>query len=206
MVSRGKRWASANTVEPVYLHFASLDACNAWMALLRSYALPEIYGRWFFPTDGGSYRMWRQVDLTVMQGRNLGNSKPFESRDSLSDSDLSEPDPVDIDVFCEIKLNETLCGRTTVKKGIGSPDWHEAYTFSEIPPFDNLEVVVWREKKLFKPSVLGIVTISLSNFRRGETVEGWFPVLHSTAGSIASDLQLGEVRLKIRVDEYVSYL
>ncbi|KAF5375031.1 hypothetical protein D9758_000282 [Tetrapyrgos nigripes] len=197
----GKRWAPANTFEPVYLHFASLDACNAWMVLLRSYALPEIYGRWFFPDDGGSYRMWRQVELTIMQGRNLGNAKPLDSRDSLSEgSDTSEPDPVDIDVFCDIKLNKTLCGRTTTKKGIGSPDWHEAFTFSELPPFENLEVVVLREKKLFRPP-LGLVRIPLSNFRRGEAVEGWFPVLHSSPGSIASDLQMGEIRLKIRVDE-----
>jgi hypothetical protein len=174
------------------------------MALLRSYALPEIYGRWFFPDDGGSYRMWRQVELTIMQGRNLGNPKPLDSRDSLSDgTDTSEPDPVDIDVFCDIKLNETLCGRTTTKNGIGSPDWHEAFTFSELPPFDNLEVVVLREKKLFRPP-LGVVRIPLSVFRRGEAVEGWFPVLHSAPGSIASDLQMGEIRLKIRVDELVS--
>ncbi|THV04952.1 Rho GTPase activation protein [Dendrothele bispora CBS 962.96] len=202
----GKRWAPANTLEPVYLQFASLDVCNAWMALLRSYALPEIYGRWFFPTDGGSYRMWRQVEMTIMQGRDLGNTKlfPFEGKDSPSEgTDSSEHDPVDIDVFCKIKLNDTVCGRTTTKKGIGAADWHEAFTFSELPPFENLEVVVWREKKLFKPSILGTIRIPLGNFRRGEMVEGWFPVLHSTTDSVVSDLQLGEIRLKVRVDEEI---
>lgn len=196
----GKRWAPSSGIdEPIYLQFNSTNACNAWLALLRSYALPEIYGRWFFPTEGGSYRMWRQVDLTVIQGRNLGNSKPLENLDD-DDNDSSEPDPIDLDVYCDILLSETLCARTTVKKGIGSPQWHEIFLLSDLPPFESLDIWVWREKKLFKPSILGTVRIALNNFPRGEAIEGWFPVLQN--GSIASDIQVGELRLKIRVDEY----
>lgn len=147
--------------------------------------------------------MWRQVELTVMQGRNLGNSKPFEVTDLDDDGNdsASEPDPVDLDVYCEVMLNEALCARTTVKKGIGSPEWHENFILSDLPPFDSLDILVWREKKLFKPSVLGTVRIALNNFRRAESVEGWFPVLQNI--SIASDLQVGDIRMKIRVDEYV---
>jgi len=207
-VNSGQRWSSTHTAEPVYLQFTNSDACNTWLALFRSYAIPEIYGRWFFPADGGSYRMWRQVELTVIQGRNLGNTKPFAeipgNTGVVGVESNSEPDAVDLDVSCEIHLNDTLCGRTTVKKGIGSPDWHESFTFSDLPPFDTLDVIVWREKKLFKPTIMGSVRITLSNFRRGEAVEGWFPVLHT--GPIASDLQVGDIRLKIRVDESVSRL
>ncbi|KAJ3791000.1 GTPase activating protein [Lentinula aff. detonsa] len=198
----GKPWAASSSLEePIYLQFNSTNACNTWLALLRSYALPEIYGRWFFPAEGGSYRMWRQVDLTVIQGRNLGNNKPFEILDEDGNDSASEPDPIDLDVYCEILLNETLCARTTVKKGIGSPQWHEIFVLSDLPPFEGLDIWVWREKKHFKPSVLGTVRIALNNFRRGEAVEGWFPVLQS--GSIASDIQVGELRMKIRVDEEI---
>lgn len=144
--------------------------------------------------------MWRQVELTVVQGRNLGNTRPFETTTFGTDLN-SEPDVIDLDVSCEIHLNDILCGRTTLKKGIGSPDWHESFTFTDLPPFDNLDLQVWREKKLFKPAILGSVRITLSNFRRGETIEGWFPVLH--AGPVANDLQVGELKLKIRVDESV---
>jgi len=148
--------------------------------------------------------MWRQVELTLIQGRNLGQTKPFiESMTNtgvVGNADpYSESETVDLDVSCEIHLNNTLCGRTTVKKGIGSPDWHESFTFSELPPFETLDVIVWREKKLFKPTIMGSVRITLSNFCRGETVEGWFPILHS--GPIGSDFQVGDIRLKLRVDE-----
>ncbi|KAJ4486138.1 GTPase activating protein [Lentinula aciculospora] len=198
----GKRWAASSSLdEPIYLQFNSTNACNTWLALLRSYALPEIYGRWFFPVEGGLYRMWRQVELTLMQGRNLGNSKPSDILDADGNDSASEPDPIDLDVFCDILLNETLCARSTVKKGIGSPQWHEHFVLSDLPPYESLDISVWREKKLFKPSILGTVRIALNNFRRGEAVEGWFPVLHS--GSIASDTQVGELRMKIRVDEEI---
>ena len=174
---------------------------------MRSYAIPEIYGRWFFPADGGSYRMWRQIELTVTQGRNLGSTKPFvdtltgNGMSVLSNDPYTDQDTVDLDVSCEIHVNNMLCGRTTVKRGIGSPEWHESFTFSDLPPFETLEVIVWRDKKLFKPILMGSVRITLSNFRRGESIEGWFPVLHS--GPLGRDLQIGDIRLKLRVDEYV---
>ncbi|KAJ7783784.1 GTPase activating protein [Mycena maculata] len=202
----GQRWISNSThaAEPVYLWFNNPETCCTWLALLRSYAIPEIYGRLFFPKDGGSYRMWRQVELTVIQARNLGNTRPFEVPNGAvigGTESAPDADPVDLDVSCEIHLNSTLCGRTTLKKGIGSPDWHENFTFTDLPPFDTLDIFVWKEKKLFKPTLMGCVRVTLINFRRGETIEGWFPVLHQ--GPTASDLQVGDIRLKIRVDEEI---
>ena len=195
---RGQRWNSSQTVEPLYMQFPDTEASNIWISLLRSYAVPEVYGHWLYPNDGGLYRMWRQVELTVIQGRNLGSQKPLEA----SNGEDAEVDAVDLDVSCEIHLNEQLCGRTTVKKGIGSPDWHESFVFADLPPFETLELVVWREKKVLKPAIMGSIRIALSHFRRGEAVEGWFPVLHS--GPIASSVQVGDIRMKIRVDEYVA--
>jgi hypothetical protein len=194
----GQRWTSTHTAEPVYLQFSNADACNNWFALLRSYAIPEIYGRWFSSGDGGSYRMWRQVELTVIQGRKFGNARAVDA----SSEATPELNGLDLGVSCEIHLNDILCGRTTVKKGLGSPDWHESFTFSDLPPFETIDLLVWQEKKSFRPVFLGSVRIPLINFCRSETIEGWFPVLHG--GSIAGDVQVGELRLKMRIDELVS--
>ncbi|KAH9486933.1 putative Ras GTPase-activating-like protein ngap [Psilocybe cubensis] len=193
----GQRWTSSHTAEPLYIQFPNADTSSTWQALLKSYAIPEIYGRWFFPMDGGSYRMWRQVELTVTQGRNIGI--PVNSYNGHDYG--AENDGADVDVSCEIHLNDILCSRTTTKRGLGALDWHESFLFSGLPPFENLEIVVWREKKLSKPAVLGITRIALANFRRGDTVEGWFPVLQT--GSIGTEVQFGELRLKIRVDEEI---
>ena len=182
------------TAEPLYLQFPDQDLLNLWLVLLRSYAIPEVYGRWMNSQEGGLYRMWRQVELTCIQGRNLG-----VSRTPGDDASPSDPDEnLDMEVYCSLCVNGYLCGKTTVRKGVGSPDWHEGFTFTDLPPFETLEIMVWRDKRLAKPVLIGTIAIPLMNFRRGEHVEGWFPVLGSghSSGTLA-----GEVRLKLRVDE-----
>ena len=138
--------------------------------------------------------MWRQVELTIVQGKNLGLTG-YDGANTNFEFDAVE---VDDDLSCEIHLNDILCGRTTVKKG-RSPDWHEKFTFPGLPPFESLDIIVWREKKTSKPSVLGITKIELRNFRRGDAVEGWFPVLKG--GAIGTEIRVGKLRLKICVDE-----
>lgn len=174
-----------------------------WLALLRSYAIPEVYGRRHFPEEGGSYRMWRQVDLTIVQGRNMGSPRQFNiTQSSINSEDpSSDADATDMDVSCEIYLNDSLCGRTTVKGGIGCPDWNEHFIFPDLPRFEHLDIIVWQQKKVLKSSVLGTVRITLPHFRRGVIVDGWFPILHSDP--IATGVQVGELRLKVRVDESV---
>lgn len=204
VATSGQMQCAAPVVEPVSLHFTNPDCFNLWLALLRSYAQPEVYGRWLSPaSDGGLYRMWRQVELTCLQGRNLGTTRPLsptsDDTPSPGSEDAGGGDLADIDVYCEVFVNGCLCGRTTVKRGIGAPDWQERFVLADLPPFENMELVVWREKRLAKPAVVGSVTIVLANFRRSEVVEGWFPVLGGTGGGT----QAGELRLKVLVDEWV---
>ncbi|KXN90023.1 Ras GTPase-activating protein gap-2 [Leucoagaricus sp. SymC.cos] len=199
-----QRWMASNNAEPVYLQFSKSELCNLWISLLRSYAVPEIYGRWLnrpnaggSELQGGSYRMWREVQLTVASGRNLGISKLYDPSQT-PDEVGQDVELKDIDVYCEIVLNDAVCARTTTKKGLGLPEWHESFMFSDLPPFENMEIAILKEKKVSKPSLLGKVTVDLVTFRRGEVVEGWYPV-QST--NFSSQLQLGEIRLKVRVTE-----
>ena len=185
------------------MKFPTSDSMNTWIALLRSYAMAEIYGRSSAPSEGGLYRMWRQVALEINQARNLGLSKSptdFASSPMSSDFDGSN-DGVDMEISCEIYINGALYGRTSIKKSLGAPEWHEQFTFSDLPPFGDLLIHVYREKKVFKPQLLGSVQVSLANFRKGESTEGWFPVI-ATNQSV-SGTQVGELRLRLKVDEYV---
>lgn len=132
--------------------------------------------------------------MVCIQGRGLGI---LRLPDDMLEADKQD-DQVDIDVYCEIFVNAQLSGRTTIKKSLGAPDWREHFTFTDLPPFGNMEIIVWRDKKLNKPVMIGNIVIALMNFRRGEQVEGWFPILSSQhhAGIV-----VGEIRLKVRVDE-----
>lgn len=205
---RNQRWVAGSTPEPVYLQITKPALRNLWISLLRSYAVPEIYGRWLDrpntsgeEMEGGSYRMWREIQLTVAQGRNLGTSKVYDPSQNPDDIE-NEVELKDIDVFCEIFLNNITCARTTHKKGLGLPEWHESFTFSDLPPFESLDIMVLREKKFLKPTILGKVTVDLLTFRRGELLEGWYPVQSVNS---SSQLLLGELRLKVRVNECVNH-
>jgi hypothetical protein len=177
---------------------------NTWMALLRSYATPEAYGKSRMHS-GGTYRIWRQVELTCVQGRNIGIPlDPSFNAGTTSDPEgRADVEAVDLDLFCEVYFNSVLSGRTVVKKSMGSPDWHENFLFTDLPPFEKLAIVVWREKRTQKPFVIGTVYIALTNFRRGEHVEGWFPVL--LGGAATASNQIGQLRLKLRLDESVIF-
>lgn len=203
MWGSGQRLLEKDAEDHVYLRFRDSESLNTWTALLRSYAIAEIYGKRLAQQhDGGLYRMWRQVFLEISQVRNLGSLKSSsdtgQSSGVTSDTD-SPNDSGDMEVTCEFFINESLCGRSTTKKGIGSLEWHEQFTISDLPPFGELVIHVYREKRMFKPHLLGTITIVLPNFRRGQTVEGWYPIIHS--GSSVNGTQIGEMRLKLKVDE-----
>lgn len=179
--------------EPIYIQFPDTDTLNLWIVLLRAYATPEVYGRGLNTRDGGLYRMWRQIELTCIQGRNLGAIRPLDDA-GVADFDES----LDMDVYCVLRINGVHCGRTAVRKGLGSPDWHESFTFSDLPPFETMDIQVWKDKKLSKPILIGTVAIPVTSIRRGDLVEAHFPVMsaHHPTGMVS-----GELKLRLRVVE-----
>jgi hypothetical protein len=59
--------------DPIYLSFPSQSYLHAWLTLLRSYTKPETYGKRLAPPHiGGLYRMWRQVEVQLESGKNVG--------------------------------------------------------------------------------------------------------------------------------------
>ena len=209
-----RQLSSTPQLDPIYLAFECRDAANCWNALLRSYAMPEIYGHNVEPR--GLYRMWRQVSLTVMHGRNLGGTGKLAAADGFISATSPEDDrgesateaPADAIVFCEIVLNGFTSGRTMFQRGEAGtrsepPNWTwlEGFSFSDLPPFGVLLVRVWRYKKSAKYMLVGTVEIILNHFRRAQAMEGWYPVMLSVPSG--NSIQVGDLKLKIRVDEWV---
>lgn len=106
------------TLSPIHLAFPSTDAHNTWLVLLRSYTNPEIYGRSLSlnqypqlststldsptgtatsslpqPPQGGLYRMWRQIEMSIVQTRNvnLATSAPSGAASATSSSSAARP-------------------------------------------------------------------------------------------------------------------
>lgn len=227
-MNSGQRYATVSTNEPVYLAFSNSENMHTWLTLLRSYAVPEVYGTTLNPSEGGVYRMWRQVEVHCISARDLGQPKqhadprPPETRplppiasDLSVSSGGSDSNPSlasgmldgsgDYDVWGEIWVNSMLCARTTVKRSTANPEWHESFLISDLPPFDNLQITLYKEKRGSARCVpIGSVVISLGTFQRGEYMEGWNPIVGAkTSVSTGSGFysQVGELRLKLKVDE-----
>lgn len=199
-----------------------------WLTLLRSYAVPEVYGTTINPSEGGLYRIWRQVEVHCISARdvcltkNRGDSRSSDVRPPLpitpdlsissngSDSNgrwgpVTLEGSADCDIWCEIWVNSMLCARTTAKRYTVNPEWHESFLISDLPPYDNLQITLYKEKKGNARSVpIGSVVIPLGTFQRGEYMEGWNPIVGANANvSTGSGFynQIGEMRLKLKVDE-----
>jgi len=224
----GQRYAAVLTDEPVYLAFSNSETMHTWLTLLRSYAVPEVYGAAIIPSEGGLYRMWRQVEVHCISARDLGQPKPLEhSRpsgtrplppipsnishsSSGSDSNGSCASGMsdgsgDYDVWCEIWVNSMLCARTTVKRSTANPEWQESFLISDLPPFETLQITLHKEKRGSTRSIpIGSIVVSLGTFQRGEYMEGWNSIMGTiTNASTGSGFysQVGELRLKLKVDE-----
>lgn len=206
-----RQQSTAPQLEPIYLSFDCRDVANCWNALLRSYAKPEIYG--LHVDARGLYRIWRQVNLTVMHGRNLGSIGKFAPDDGLAsgaplaDTEREEGSTeafADSSVFCEIVVDGFTSGRTTYRKGEAEtpPNWTwlENFIFSDLPPFGIFSIRVWRKKKP-KSTLVGTVDINLGHFPRAQAKEGWFPVMSSVPSG--NGIHVGDLKLKMRVDECV---
>jgi len=222
----GQRYAAAaSTNEPIYLAFSSSESMYTLLTLLRSYAIPEVYGTTINPSEGGLYRMWRQLEVHCISARDLGQSKyptgskpseggpppPIASDLSLSSSGSDSnggrmsDGTGDYDVWCEIWVNSMLCARTTVKRFTLNPEWHESFLIGDLPPFDSLQITLYKEKRGSSRNVpIGSAVIPLGTFQRGEYIEGWNSIVGTNTNvsmGSGSYSQVGELRLKLKVDE-----
>lgn len=226
----GQRCITVSTNEPVYIAFSNTESMYTWLTLLRSYAVPEVYGTMINPSEGGLYRMWRQVEVHCISARDIGQTKHLAGSRS---SEAIPPLPIgpelsvsssgsdsnggwtsgvsdgseDYDVWCEIWVNSMLCARTTAKKWTVVPEWHESFLIGDLPPYENLQITVYKEKRGSTRCIaIGSVVVPLGTFQRGEHMEGWKPIVGANANistGSRSYNQVGEMRLKIKVDEEI---
>src|SRR5260370_23844271 len=57
----------------VFIHFPSSESLRYWFALLRTFTIAEIYGAGAAPeSQGGTYRVARNIEIEVQHGRNIG--------------------------------------------------------------------------------------------------------------------------------------
>ncbi|EUC53899.1 Ras GTPase activating domain protein [Rhizoctonia solani AG-3 Rhs1AP] len=118
----------ATTCEPMYLAFQSRDSLNSWLVLLRSFARPDIRPNpypvgYAFPQNI-SYRIWRQIQITILAGRKLANKDIFGagSSDESNSKESGEKINDRWEGILEVVLNGIVVGRTGFKS-LPGPAW-----------------------------------------------------------------------------------
>lgn len=149
---------SSSAYAPLYIAFPTTELHDTWLALLRSYAHPEVLRNGILhnmdvavEATRDLYRVWRGVELEVVEGKGLyggggGGTSPVAPhghfpRSNLTDEFTGSKEPsYDYDVFCEIFIDNVLAGRTTAKAAATTLK----YQSSSSSPFDT--AVVWHER------------------------------------------------------------
>ncbi|KAL5277759.1 DAB2IP family protein [Megaselia abdita] len=111
--------------------------------------------------------------------------------------------------FCEIYLDETLYGRTSVKMQTDLLFWGEHFDFPDIPMISFIKVVIFREierkKKSHKYEFIGSVQIPIREVTSRTFSENWYRISKdgqnsepSPSSSIKSDVKPATLRIKCR--------
>lgn len=107
--------------------------------------------------------------------------------------------------FCEINLDKTLYGRTSVKLRSDLLFWGEFFDFPDIPDINVITVNVFREgdkkKKRDKHTLVGSVKIPIHDVMSRAFSEDWYQIIsekHDSISRNSSKEQIPTLRIKCR--------
>lgn len=107
--------------------------------------------------------------------------------------------------FCEINLDKTLYGRTSVKLRSDLLFWGEFFDFPDIPDINVINVNVYREgdkkKKRDKHTLIGSVKIPIHDVMARAFSEDWYQIIsekHDSISKNSSKEQIPTLRIKCR--------
>lgn len=135
-------------LRPVYISLESRLLFEAWFALLRAFAVPDLYG--LDPTSRGRvyevtnlnsapkgevFRVEKTVKVRITEARL--RSRTFAQEGNLMErqnKSIADPDPVVGNYFAEVILDGEVRGRTSIKFNTKNPFWREDCEFTDLPP------------------------------------------------------------------------
>ncbi|XP_055592546.1 ras GTPase-activating protein raskol [Uranotaenia lowii] len=107
--------------------------------------------------------------------------------------------------FCEIYLDKTLYGRTSVKLRTELLFWGEYFDFPDVPDINVITVNVYREgekkKKRDKHALVGCVKIPIHEVTSRTFSEDWYPIMtekHDSISKNSSKEPIPTLRIKCR--------
>ncbi|KAK3343010.1 hypothetical protein B0H65DRAFT_428108 [Neurospora tetraspora] len=121
---------------------------EAWFALLRAFAVPDIYG--LDPTSRGRvyevtnlnsapkgevFRVEKTIKVRVTEAKLRNRTFPQEGNlMERQGKNIAELDPIIGNYFAEVILDGEVRGRTSTKSNTKNPFWREDCEFTDLPP------------------------------------------------------------------------
>ncbi|RKP38023.1 hypothetical protein BJ085DRAFT_40104 [Dimargaris cristalligena] len=145
-----------------YLTVDSPSERNLWLSTLKSVAKPEMYGpvQYSMLKPAVQFRAVRTFWIRVVEAKELHGGPSF---------------------YCHIYLDDALRARSAVKgsgNSAGGPQWREDFLFMDLPSFYcGTSVGIFNQNKMLKDTLVGQAVVPIPTLRRGETYDGWYPIL-----------------------------
>jgi hypothetical protein len=137
-------------LRPIYLSLESRVVFTAWLSLLRTFTVSDLYGPPDLPSDVddlehdmdillaskvGLFRIDRRLHVRLTEARfqiARPRTTPESSAQTLN-SLSSERDPLVADYSMELSLDQKLRARTQTRYSTSNPFWREEYDISDVP-------------------------------------------------------------------------
>lgn len=120
---------------------------------------------------------------------------------------------------CFVHYGESVAARTGYTKGNGDDSWLEKVSLADLPSLADVYISIWRAGRNGKRTLLGTFDIAVETMRRGEVIQGCFPIWShpramrndeinksaksKTPSSSYDRILVGEVNLDVTVIEEV---
>ncbi|CAD6914224.1 unnamed protein product [Tilletia controversa] len=195
------RLNSTASDEPIYLCFYTRAALHKWLYLLRIFAQPEVYGSPLSVSKGGTHRFYRQLDMTINGVRSLSHttsadlsalsdgaaptgargpiigSRPISTIPGQDrDFDSSTREDTILQCYCVVRSGPYAIAKTKVHSTTSTALWLEKFSIGDLPPWTTLTIELMQSQRGGKTALFGVVELPVQTMRRGEDIDGWFPI------------------------------
>jgi hypothetical protein len=116
--------------------------------------------------------------------------------------------------YCLVWMSGELIAQTKMcNSSFKSMTWFDKFSLRDLPTLTSIQIEVMQSGGKGKSGVLGTVNLPIETMRRGESIEGWFPIWASrareteTASSsspidcVYNDEMVGEIKIDIKIAE-----
>lgn len=115
--------------------------------------------------------------------------------------------------YCTISMADEKVAQTkTCNSSSSTITWFDKFSLKDLPRLEPIQIEVIQLTRNGKSGVLGTVVLPLETIRRGELMEGWYPIWSTRAkesenlsspliGSNQSDEMIGEIKIALQVAE-----